>query len=282
MRQYLNLLQEIKTNGDGWRKTRNAETKALFAKQLRFHMNDGFPAMTTKKLFFELVKAELLWFLEGSTDNRRLKEIAEQDVKIWDGDAQQHFDKGKAKFLGDLGPVYGKQWRSWRAPDGRKIDQLRDVIDRIKKNPFDRRLIVSAWNPGDIEYMALPPCHLMFQFFVSTDGKLSLSMRQRSCDMFLGVPFNIASYALLLHMVAHVTKLTPGECVLDLIDAHIYKEHLGAVNTQLAREPLPLPRLWLNPDIHDIDAFTMKNIRLEDYNFHPHIKAPLLTQDIKK
>lgn len=275
-------MKKIKRNGDKWRPTRNGETVALFDEQLRFNMVNGFPAMTTKKLNFEAVKAELLWFLEGSTDNKRLKEIAGRDIKIWDGDAEQHFDKGKAKFLGDLGPIYGKQWRSWSTADGRTIDQLRDAIERIKKDRFDRRIIVTAWNPGEIDQMALPPCHLMFQFFVTTDGKISISMRQRSCDMFLGVPFNIASYALLLHMVAQVTGFSPHECVIEFIDAHIYKLHMKAVNTQLKRKPFLLPTLWLNPEVKDIDKFKMEDITLIDYKCHPYIPAPLLTQDIKK
>ena len=282
MKQYLELMRKIKRDGDKWRPTRNGETVALFDQQLRFNMGSGFPAMTTKKLFFDAVKAELLWFLEGSTDNNRLKEIAGRDLKIWDGDAQQHFDKGKAEFLGDLGPVYGKQWRSWKTADGRTVDQLQDAIERLKKDPFDRRIIVTAWNPGEIEQMALPPCHLMFQFFVTTDKKISISMRQRSCDMFLGVPFNIASYALLLHMVAHVTGFSPHECIIEFIDAHIYRPHLKAVNTQLRRKPFMLPSLRLNPDVKEIDKFKMEDIQLVDYQCHPHIPAPLLTQDIKK
>lgn len=225
---------------------------------------------------------ELLWFIRGSTGTQSLKKIAGFDIKIWDGDAKQHSEKGMARFPGDLGPVYGKQWRHWDTQDGTEIDQLKEVISRIKINPHDRRLVVSAWNPADIPRMALPPCHMIFQFFVNNNKELSLHMYQRSCDVFLGVPFNIASYSLLLHMVAQVTNTIPHECILTLGDTHIYHEHFDAVKIQLAREPLALPSLWLNPDIKDIDDFKMEDVQLLNYKHHPHIPAPLLTQDTKK
>jgi thymidylate synthase len=274
MRQYLNLLKDIYEHGDDV-EGRNGSTRKVFARQIRFNMQDGFPATTTKKLAFNGVKSELLWFIEGSGDNNRLKEIAGTERTIWTDNAEAPYWKPKAKFDGDLGRVYGVQWRHWTKPDGRKVDQLADVIHRIKTNPHDRRHIVTAWNPGELEEMALPPCHMLFQFFVSKDRKISVHMVQRSCDMFLGVPFNIASYALLLAMVAQVTDLTPGEVVLSLNDAHIYHNHFAAVEEQLAREPLPLPTLWLNPDVRDIDGFTMEDIKLVDYTSHPTIKAEM-------
>jgi len=297
MHQYLDVLRKIKDEGED-RMTRVGLARAIFAHQMRFNLQEGFPAVTTKKLMFKMVAAELLWFIEGSTHTKRLKEIAGFDMKIWDGDARQHFEKGKTKSLGELGPVYGKQWRQWSRhikvpahPLGYEwtpeethvshIDQLKDAIDRLKTNPFDRRIIVSAWNPAELDLMALPPCHMLFQFFATQDKRLSLHLVQRSCDMFLGVPFNIASYALLLSMVAHVTGFTPWECVITLNDAHIYHEHFGQAEEQLTRSPLKLPRLWLNPAIKDIDSFTMDDIRLVDYQHLPPIKAPLLTKDVQ-
>lgn len=256
------------------RKGRSGDTRALFAIQLRCDLNDGFPALTTKKLAFKAVKSELLWFLEGSNDDNRLKELNGTDKTIWTANSEADYWKPKAQFPGDLGRIYGVQWRKWQGPDGLVVDQIARVIDKIKNDPADRRLIVSAWNPGEIDQMALPPCHMMFQFFVSGDD-LSLHMVQRSCDMFLGVPFNIASYALLLSMVAQVTGKKPNELVLTLNDAHIYHDHLDAVKEQLAREPLPLSKLWLNPEIKDIDSFTMDDIKLEDYESHATIKAPM-------
>ena len=242
-------------------------------------MSDGFPAMTTKKLAWKSVASELLWFIEGSGDERRLAEIlhgtrVSEKTTIWTANAEASFWKPKAKFLGDLGRVYGVQWRSWKTPDGAEIDQLKNIIERIKKDPYDRRLVISAWNPAEIDQMALPPCHMLFQFFVA-NGKLSLAMTQRSCDMFLGVPFNIASYALLLSMVAHVTDLEPDEVILTLNDAHIYHNHFEQVQEQISREPYPLPKLWLNPEIKDIDKFTMDDIKLENYQYHPPIKADM-------
>jgi thymidylate synthase len=279
MKQYNDVLKEILEKGVD-RKGRNAVTRALWAKQLRFNLEDGFPAVTTKQLAFNAVKGELLWFIEGSNSDTRLKEIMSKDGKpaehtIWTDNAEASFWKPKAKFEGDLGRIYGVQWRQWKRPDGTVLDQLTEVIEKIKKDPNDRRLIVTAWNPGELDQMALPPCHILFQFFVA-DGKISLHMLQRSCDMFLGVPFNIASYALLLSMVAQVTGLKPYECVLTLNDAHIYHEHFDAVKEQLSREPMKLPKLWLNPEIKDIYKFTMDDIKLVDYNHHPTIKAKMI------
>lgn len=257
------------------RKGRNATTRALFAIPMRFNLEEGFPAVTTKKLAFKGVKGELLWFLEGSSDDNRLKEIMGSDHTIWTDNANSDYWKPKAKFEGDLGRIYGVQWRNWQTPDGRVVDQLKNAIEKLKTNPSDRRLIVSAWNPGEIDDMALPPCHMLFQFFAA-DGKLSLHMVQRSCDMFLGVPFNIASYALLLSMVAQIVEMKPYECILTLNDAHIYHEHFEAVKEQLSREPLSLPTLKLNPEIKDIDKFTMEDIALENYQSHPAIKAQMI------
>jgi len=274
MKQYKEILEKIMNEGID-RVGRNGSTRALFAIQLRFNMNDGFPAVTTKTLAFKAVKSELLWFIEGSNDDNRLKELNGSEKSIWTANAESDYWKPKATFPGDLGRIYGVQWRNWQGPNGKVVDQLAEVIEKIKKTPGDRRLIVSAWNPGELDQMALPPCHMFFQFFVA-DGKLSLHMTQRSCDMFLGVPFNIASYALLLHMIAQVTELEPHECVLTLNDAHIYHEHFDAVKEQLTREPIKLPTLWLNKGVLDIDSFTMNDIKLENYEHHPSIKATMI------
>jgi len=272
MIQYLKALKFIMDSGVERMDRTGIGTKAVFGLQMRYDMADGFPAMTTKKLAFEAVKAELLWFISGSSD---VKDLNNLGCHIWDANAFADYWKPKAKFEGDVGRIYGVQWRGWKASASDKtIDQLSGVINRIKKNPYDRRLIVTAWNPGELEEMALPPCHMFFQFFVA-DGKLSVQMYQRSCDMFLGVPFNIASYSLLLHMVAQVTELKPGEFVHTLGDAHIYLNHFDQVKTQLERSPYPLPRLWLNPEIKNIDDFRMEDIKLIDYKFHPAIKAPM-------
>lgn len=279
MKIYNETLQNIYENGVD-REGRNGKTRALFAQQMRFNLENGFPAVTTKKLAFKAVKSELLWFLEmphkdGRASDERLKELNKSEKTIWTANANADYWKPKAQFEGDLGRVYGVQWRAWQAPDGQKIDQLAEVIDKLKNNPNDRRLIVSAWNPGELSDMALPPCHMMFQFFTA-DGKLSLHMIQRSCDMFLGVPFNIASYALLLAMVAQVVDMKPYECILTLNDAHIYHPHFPAVEEQLSREPKKLPTLWLNPDVKNIDDFTMDDIKLENYEHHPTIKAEMI------
>ena len=274
MKIYNDVLRRIMEEGVD-RDGRNGKTRAVFAVQMRFKMKDGFPAVTTKKLAFKAVKGELLWFLEGSNDDNRLKEIMGTDHTIWTDNAQADYWKPKAAFDGDLGRIYGVQWRAWRGADGKTIDQIASVIDKIIYTPNDRRLIVSAWNPGELDMMALPPCHMMFQFFLA-NGKLSLHMLQRSCDMFLGVPFNIASYSLLLHMVAQVTNTEADECILTLNDAHIYHEHFDAVTEQLTREPLPLPTLWLNPEVRDIDGFSMEDIKLENYQSHSTIKAKMI------
>jgi thymidylate synthase len=270
---YLDALTEIMDSGID-RDGRNGATRAKFAIQMRHNFADGFPALTSKKLAFKAVKSELLWFLEGSGDDNRLKELNGSEKTIWTANAEAPYWVPKAKFPGDLGRVYGVQWRSWKKPDGTTVDQIAQVIDKIKNDPTDRRLIVTAWNPGELDEMALPPCHMMFQFFVA-DDKLSLHMVQRSCDMFLGVPFNIASYALLLSMVAQVTGKIPHELVMTLNDAHIYHDHFDAVKEQLTREPLPLPTLWLNPEITDINSFTMDDIKLVGYESHDAIKAPM-------
>jgi thymidylate synthase len=280
MRNYNSLLKEIMEHGTD-REGRNGWTRGLFTRQLRFNMAEGFPATTTKKLAFRSVAAELLWFLSGSNDNKILQRLG---CEIWTANANADYWKPKAKFEGDLGRVYGVQWRDWRRPDGSSVDQLKTVIDKIKKDPNDRRLIVTAWNPGEIDEMALPPCHMIFQFFV-TNGKLSLHMFQRSCDTFLGVPFNIASYALLLHLIAQMTGLIPDELILTLGDVHIYHDHFDAVKEQLAREPFPLPTLRLDPTIKSLEDIAIEmflktedvtaRISLENYQHHPPIKAKM-------
>ncbi len=291
MKTYNDVLERIMKEGVD-RKGRNAVTRALFAIQMRFNLEDGFPAVTTKKLAFKAVKSELLWFLEGSNDDNRLKELNGSERTIWTDNAQAPFWKPKAKFDGDLGRIYGVQWRKWRKPVfvpahavGREwaddawqveeVDQIANVIEKLRSDPNDRRLVVTAWNPGEINQMALPPCHMIFQFFAA-NGKLSLHMTQRSCDMFLGVPFNIASYALLLSMVAQVVNMKPHECVLTLNDAHIYHPHFDAVKEQLAREPFPLPKLWLDPTVKELEDFKMDSIKLENYQSHPAIPAQMI------
>ncbi len=280
MKLYLDTVKKIMEEGND-RQARYGGTRAMFAVPMRFRMKDGFPAMTTKKLAFRSVVAELLWFISGSSDNRELNRLG---CHIWDANLNADYWKPKSKYEGDLGRIYGVQWRHWKRPDGTEVDQLKDIIERIKTNPNDRRLIVSAWNPGELEQMALPPCHTMFQFFVA-DGKLSLHMYQRSADIFLGVPFNIASYALLLHIVAQLTNLEADELVMTLGDTHICHDHFDAVKEQLARDPLPLPKLWLSPDIKSLEDLNTEQfkepndifnlIRLENYESHPAIKAPM-------
>ena len=235
-------------------------TRGVFGHQMRFDLAAGFPMLTTKKLHLKSIIHELIWFLRGDTNIKYLKD---NGVRIWDEWADEN---------GELGPVYGKQWRRWQGPNGQVIDQISQVIEAIQTNPYSRRHIVSAWNPADVEDMALPPCHCLFQFFVA-DGRLSCQLYQRSADIFLGVPFNIASYALLTHMVAQVTGLRPGEFVHTFGDAHIYKNHFEQVRLQMTRAPRPLPRLNLNPDIKSIYEFTAADIRVRDYKPHPHIKG---------
>ncbi|OOE14157.1 thymidylate synthase [Fictibacillus arsenicus] len=260
MKQYLDFLQDILHNGTKKEDRTGTGTVSVFGRQMRFDLEEGFPLVTTKKLHLKSIIHELLWFLKGDTNIAYLKE---NKVRIWDEWADEE---------GNLGPVYGHQWRSWSAPNGETIDQISNVIEDIKNNPDSRRLIVSAWNPADVPNMALPPCHLLFQFYVA-DGKLSCQLYQRSADSFLGVPFNIASYALLTMMVAQVTGLKPGEFVHTIGDAHIYLNHIEQVELQLTREPKPLPKMKLNPAVTDIFDFTFDDFELIDYEAHPHIKG---------
>lgn len=260
MRQYLDLIQQIYDHGAIKEDRTGTGTRSLFGHQMRFDLADSFPLLTTKKLHLRSIIHELLWFLTGDTNIQYLRD---NKVRIWDEWADED---------GNLGPVYGHQWRSWQSTDGRVIDQISDVVENIKSNPDSRRLIVSAWNVGDVDKMALPPCHLLFQFYVA-NGKLSCQLYQRSADVFLGVPFNIASYALLTRMVAQVTSLQPGEFVHTLGDAHLYSNHLEQAQLQLSREPLDLPTLRINPDIRNIFDFKFEDFTLDNYDPHPHIKA---------
>jgi thymidylate synthase len=262
MKQYLELMRHVRDHGVRKEDRTGTGTLSVFGYQMRFDLSQGFPLVTTKKLHLRSIIHELLWFLRGETNVAYLNE---HKVTIWDEWADEH---------GELGPIYGSQWRAWTAADGRQIDQVRQVIHQIRHNPDSRRLIVSAWNVGEIEKMALPPCHAFFQFYVA-EGRLSCQLYQRSADIFLGVPFNIASYALLTQMMAQVTGLHPGDFVHTLGDAHLYLNHLDQVATQLAREPRPLPVMRLNPAIDDLFAFTFEDFELQDYDPHPHIKAPV-------
>ena len=262
MRQYLDLMQHVLDHGTRKEDRTGTGTVSVFGHQMRFNLAEGFPLVTTKKLHLRSILHELLWFLRGDTNIAYLKE---NGVSIWDEWADQQ---------GELGPVYGYQWRSWPTPDGGHIDQISQVVDQIKNNPDSRRLIVSAWNVAFIEQMALPPCHAFFQFYVA-DGRLSCQLYQRSADIFLGVPFNIASYALLTMMMAQVCGLKPGDFVHTLGDAHLYLNHLEQARLQLSREPHPLPRMQINPEIKDIFDFSFDDFELCDYVFHPHIKAPV-------
>ena len=260
-RVYQALLADILENGQKREDRTGTGTLGVFGRQMRFDLADGFPLLTTKKLHTRSIIIELLWFLRGETNIAWLKE---NGCSIWDEWADAE---------GELGPVYGKQWRSWAAPDGRSIDQISQLVANLKANPWSRRHVISAWNPADVDDMALPPCHCLFQFHVSTDGKLSCQLYQRSADVFLGVPFNIASYALLTLMLAQVTGLKPGTFVHTLGDAHLYLNHLDQARLQISREPLALPRLELNPEINDLFGFSYGDFKLEGYQAHPHIKA---------
>lgn len=299
MKQYHDLLTDILENGESRGDRTGVGTTAVFGRQLRFNLADGFPAITTKKLAWKSVVAELLWFIEGSGDERRLAEITHGTrdgvVTIWSPNAMAPYWTKKAKYPGDLGRIYGVQWRYWRKliqrSEGsftdefgnsfsrtatvqiKEVDQLAVLIDGLKTKPQDRRHILSAWNPGEIDEMALPPCHILCQFYVGSNNKLSCHMYQRSVDTFLGLPFNIASYALLTHMIAHVCGLDAGELVISTGDTHIYNDHVEQVREQLSRQPYPLPKLVLNKDVQDIDEFTLADIALEDYVSHGQIKA---------
>ncbi|MBO7300757.1 MAG: thymidylate synthase [Tidjanibacter sp.] len=297
MKQYLDLLREIRDNGVVKGDRTGTGTKSIFGYQMRFNLADGFPLLTTKKVFTKGIIHELLWFLKGDTN---IGYLVENGVHIWDNDAYRFYGErcaaagvapiAREEFLeraksaeespiegyryGDLGCVYGAQWRSWGAPDGRVIDQIEEVIRTIKTNPNSRRMLVSAWNVADVESMALPPCHVLFQFYVA-DGKLSCQLYQRSADTFLGVPFNIASYALLTHIIAKLCCLEVGEFIHTLGDTHLYLNHFEQVEEQLSREPRTLPRLWLNPEVTSIADLRFEDIRIEDYDPHPTIKAPM-------
>ena len=260
MRQYLELMDHVLTHGVEKRDRTGTGTMSVFGHQMRFDLRDGFPMVTTKKLHLKSIVHELLWFLQGDTN---IKYLNEHGVRIWDEWADEN---------GDLGPVYGRQWRSWPARDGGTIDQMQNLLRDIERNPDSRRLIVTAWNPADVERMALPPCHLLFQFYVA-EGRLSCQMYQRSADIFLGVPFNIASYALLTMMMAQVTGLKAGEFIHTFGDAHLYLNHVEQAHLQLSRAPHALPVMKINPAVKDLFAFRYEDFALEGYEAHPHIKA---------
>lgn len=260
MKQYQDLLRKILETGSYKSDRTGTGTYSIFGHQMRFDLSEGFPLLTTKKLHLRSIIYELLWFLQGDTNIRYLKE---HGVSIWDEWADPD---------GDLGPIYGHQWRSWGTPDGGKVDQISQLIDQIKRTPDSRRLMVCAWNVGEIDKMALPPCHVLFQFYVN-NGEISLQLYQRSADVFLGVPFNIASYALLLMMVAQVCNLKPKEFIHTLGDAHIYSNHVEQAKLQLSRDPRPLPTMRINPEVKDIFSFQYEDFTLENYDPHPHIKA---------
>ena len=262
MKQYLDLLDHVLKNGSNKSDRTGTGTISVFGYQMRFDLSRGFPLMTTKKLHLKSIIHELLWFISGNTN---IKYLTDNGVRIWN----EWADKD-----GNLGPVYGYQWRSWPSSDGVKIDQLQNVIESIKRSPDSRRHIVSAWNVGELEKMALPPCHILFQFYVA-DGKLSCQLYQRSCDIFIGIPFNIASYALLTLMVAQVTGYKPGEFIHTLGDAHIYLNHIEQVKIQLTRQPYDLPQMALNPSVTDITGFRYEDFTLSDYIAHPHIRGEI-------
>lgn len=262
MKQYLDLLSHVLENGNVKEDRTGTGTKSVFGYQMRFNLEEGFPLVTTKKLHLRSIIHELLWFLQGNTN---IKYLHENKVTIWDEWADKN---------GDLGPIYGKQWRNWETNDGKAIDQISEVIEQIKTNPDSRRLLVNAWNVGQISQMALPPCHILFQFYVA-NNKLSCQLYQRSADIFLGVPFNIASYALLTHMIAQVCNLGVGDFVHSFGDAHIYSNHFDQARLQLSRNPYPLPELKLNKDIKNIFDFRFEDIEIINYQSHPTIKAPI-------
>ncbi len=269
MNNYINLLFKTMTYGDD-RETRNGMTRAIFAEQCRWLMEDGFPAVTTKQLYFKLVKSELLWFLSGSRDIRDLQKLVGKEETIWDHDLHRWNSPEKQSEF-DVGRIYGVQWRNWN----HSFDQIAGLISRLRTDPYSRYHVVTAWNPGELHKVCLPPCHMGFQCFVGRDKQLSLHMVQRSCDLFLGVPFNIASYALLLHMLAQVTKLVAHELVITFNDCHIYHKHFDAVKEQMDRAPMPLPKLSLNPEVKSIDDFKMDDIKLLHYQHHPAIRAEI-------
>lgn len=262
MKQYLDLMQKIIDEGVVKEDRTGTGTKSIFGHLMRFDLSKGFPMVTTKKVHLKSIIHELLWFLKGETNIAYLKE---HGVKIWDAWADEN---------GDLGPVYGSQWRSWKGADGKTYDQIKTVIENIKTNPDSRRLIVNSWNVAELDKMALPPCHMFFQFYVA-QGKLSCQLYQRSADIFLGVPFNIASYSLLTMMMAQVCDLEPGTFVHTFGDAHLYANHMDQAKLQLSREPYPLPTMRLNPEVKDLFAFTYEDFELQNYQAHPHIKAPV-------
>ena len=262
MRQYLDLMRHVRDHGTPKTDRTGTGTRSVFGYQMRFDLSAGFPLVTTKKMHLRSIIYELLWLLSGDTN---IKFLHDNKVTIWDEWADAD---------GDLGPVYGQQWRSWPSRDGGVIDQIADTVQRIKKTPDSRRLLVTAWNPADVDKMALPPCHCLFQFYVA-NGKLSCQLYQRSADIFLGVPFNIASYAMLTHMMAHVTGLKVGEFVHTLGDAHIYLNHLEQIDEQLSRTPFPLPRLVMKRDVKAIDEFRYEDFEIVNYHTHPHISAPV-------
>lgn len=298
MKQYHDLLQDILNNGEIKDDRTGTGTYSVFGRHLRFDLRRGFPAITTKKLAWKAVVGELLWFIEGSSDERRLAEIThgtkEDVVTIWTPNALAPYWKDKAEFEGDLGRIYGVQWRNWRThtpinepdidddygklwfhPIYKNIDQLSVLIEGLKKDPNSRRHILTAWNPGELDQMALPPCHILSQFYVNKNNELSCHMYQRSVDVYLGLPFNIASYALLTHLIAQICKLKVGELIISTGDTHIYKNHLEQVNEQLTRKEYPLPTLYVNPDIDDINKFTVNDIKLENYVSHGQLKASM-------
>lgn len=297
MKQYHELLEDILLNGEEKDDRTGVGTVSVFGRQLRFNLEEGFPAITTKKLAWKACVGELLWFIEGSSDERRLAEITHGDpegkVTIWTPNALAPYWKPKAKFDGDLGRVYGVQWRHWNkyderldmgpahlggtrlAVDRNEIDQLKNLVDGLKNDPYGRRHILSSWNVAELDHMALPPCHVMSQYNVSKSGKLSCHMYQRSVDVFLGLPFNIASYALLTHMLAQVCGYSVGELIISTGDTHIYKNHVDQVKEQLSREAFPNPTLWLNSEIKEVDKFTMNDVKLLNYESHGTIKADM-------